>query len=262
MIRTLFSAATGMQAQQLNMDVISNNLANVNTTGFKKSRPDFQDLIYQNLQLAGMPSSTTTQVPAGIQVGLGVRPAAIQRLHLQGDFIKTDNSLDLAISGQGFFQIQHPNGETLYTRSGAFKLNADGQVVNSDGWMLLPEITIPEDAEEINVASDGTVSVRQGGQTTATQVGNIELVTFANPTGLESVGRNNFRPTDASGDPIAGIPGENGVGEIEQGYLELSNVSVVDEMVAMIVAQRAYEANSKAVQTGDQLLSLANGLKR
>ena len=262
MIRTLFSAATGMQAQQLNMDVISNNLANVNTTGFKKGRPDFQDLIYQTLQLAGMASSATTQVPTGMQVGLGVRPAAVQRLFIQGDFVKTDNSLDLAIEGQGFFQIQHPNGETLYTRSGAFKLDADGRVVNSDGWLLLPEITIPADAEQINVASDGTVSVRQAGNTAAVQVGNIELVTFANPTGLDGVGRNNFRLTDASGDAIAGTPGEDGLGQIQQGYLELSNVAVVDEMVAMIVAQRAYEANSKAIQAGDQLLQLANNLRR
>lgn len=262
MIRTLFSAATGMQAQQLNMDTISNNLANVNTTGFKKGRPDFQDLIYQTLQLAGMASSATTEVPTGMQVGLGVRPAAIQRLFIQGDFVKTDNSLDLAVEGQGFFQVQHPNGDTLYSRSGAFKLDSDGRVVNSDGWLLLPEITIPADAEQINVASDGTVSVRQAGNTAAVQVGNIELVTFSNPTGLDGAGRNNFRATDASGDPIAGTPGEDGLGEIQQGYLELSNVSVVDEMVAMIVAQRAYEANSKSIQAGDQILQMANNLRR
>ncbi len=262
MIRTLYSAATGMQAQQLNMDVISNNLSNVNTTGFKKSRPDFQDLIYQNLQLAGMPSSATTQVPAGLEVGLGVRPAALQKLFLQGDLVKTDNSLDLAIEGQGFFQIQHPNGETLYSRSGAFKLDSDGRIVNSDGWLLLPEITIPQDAEQISVAPDGTVSVRQAGNTAATQVGEVQLVLFPNPNGLESTGRNNFRPTDASGDPVEGTPGEDGNGQIQQGYLELSNVSVVDEMVAMIVAQRAYEANSKAIQAGDQLLQLANNLRR
>lgn len=262
MIRTLFSAATGMQAQQLNMDTIANNLANVNTTGFKKARPDFQDLIYQTLQLAGMASSATTQVPTGMQVGLGVRPAAVQRLFIQGNFVKTDNSLDMAIEGQGFFQVQHPNGDTLYSRAGAFKLDSDGRVVNSDGWLLLPEITVPADAEQINVASDGTVSVRQAGNTAAVQVGNIELVTFANPTGLDGAGRNNYRPTDASGDPITGTPGEDGLGEIQQGYLELSNVSVVDEMVAMIVAQRAYEANSKAIQAGDQLLQLANNLRR
>lgn len=262
MQRSIWTAATGMQAQQLNIDIIANNLANVNTTGFKKSRADFQDLIYQTIQAPGMASSSETMVPTGMQVGHGVRTAAIQKMFIQGDYLKTENELDVALDGRGFFQVLLPNGETAYTRSGAFKLDADGRVVNSEGYVLLPEMTIPSDTVKINIGADGTVTVTQAGSSAATQVGAIELAYFPNPAGLESMGRNEFRATDASGDAVTGTPGEDGLGTLTQGFLEMSNVDVVDEMVAMIMGQRAYEINSKAIQTSDQMLQMVNNLKR
>lgn len=262
MIRSLWSAATGMQAQTLNIDVISNNLANVSTSGFKKSRADFQDLLYQTLRAPGVSSSADTQVPTGIQVGHGVRPDATQKMFTQGEFQATENELDMAIEGDGFFQILQPNGESAYTRAGSFKIDSDGRVVTSDGFPMEPEITIPTDAVSLSIGTDGTVSVLLANETEGTEIGEIELADFTNPAGLDSIGRNLYRPTASSGDATVGTPGEDGYGTIAQGYLELSNVSVVDEMVNMIVAQRAYETNSKTIQASDEMLQTATNLRR
>jgi flagellar basal-body rod protein FlgG len=262
MIRSLWTAATGMQAQTLNIDMISNNLANVNTTGFKRSRADFQDLLYETFRPPGMASSADTTVPSGIQVGHGTRPAATQKIFLQGDFQHTQNDLDMAIEGDGFFQIQQPNGEIGYTRAGSFKIDSEGRIVTSDGFPMEPEIVVPPDSAAVSISTDGIVSVLLAGETTPTEVGTIELARFINPAGLESIGRNLFLPTGASGDVETGIAGEDGFGTIAQGYLEMSNVSVVDEMVNMITAQRAYEINSKAIQTSDDMLQIASNLKR
>lgn len=262
MIRSLWCAASGMEAQQLKMDNISNNLANASTVGFKRSRVDFQDLLYQTLKEPGVESTNGNQIPTGMQLGLGVRPAAITKIFLQGDYQKTDNDLDLAIEGRGFFQITLPDGTIAYTRCGAFKLDSEGTIVTSDGYKLEPEITIPSDATSITVTDDGTISVMTPGTTTPSEVGTIELATFPNQAGLKSIGRNLFIKTEASGDETTGTPGLDGYGTIAQGFLEMSNVSVVDEMVNMIVSQRAYEINSKAVQTSDEMLQTANNLKR
>ena len=262
MIRSLWTSATGMQAQALNLDVISNNLANVNTSGFKKSRAEFQDLLYETLRPAGTSSSQDTQVPAGIQLGHGTRPSSVLKIFSQGNMENTQNELDLAIEGDGFFQITLPNGENAYTRDGAFKLDSQGRIVNSDGFALKPEIAIPSDALSISVGLDGTVTVLQAGESIPSEIGTIELARFVNPAGLISMGKNLFIPSEASGDEITGTAGENGLGTLSQGFLEKSNVSVVDEMVNMITAQRAYESNSKAIQTADDMLQLANNVKR
>ena len=262
MIRALWTAASGMQAQQKNLDVVANNLANVNTTGFKKSRADFQDLMYQNLKTSGAPSTNATQVPTGIQIGLGTRLAAVTKIFTTGDFTQTGNELDMAIEGDGFYQIQLPDGGTGYSRSGAFKKDSTGRVVTSDGYPLLPAISIPSNATKVNIGNDGTVSVMQAGQNTPTQVGNIQLASFSNPSGLSAQGKNLFLPTDASGAATTGTPGQTGLGTIAQGFLEMSNVSVMEEMVNMIVGQRAYEINSKAVQASDEMLQTANNLRR
>jgi flagellar basal-body rod protein FlgG len=262
MIRALFTAATGMQAQQLNIDVISNNLANVNTTGFKRGRADFQDLLYQTLRQAGAASSNQTEIPTGIQLGLGARAAAVQRLFVQGDFQQTQNQLDVAIDGDGFFQILHPNGEVVYTRAGALKLDSQGRVVNSDGYPLEPEITIPNNATGITIGADGTVSVLQPGNAAPQQVGQLRLVNFANPAGLTGLGRGLFKTTTASGEPLEGAPGADGLGSLSQGFLELSNVSVVEEMVNLITGQRAYEINSKAIQAADEMLQVTTNVRR
>ena len=262
MIRSLWTSATGMQAQAMNLDVISNNLANVNTSGFKKSRAEFQDLLYETIQPAGTSSSQDTQVPAGIQLGHGTRPSTVLKIFSQGNMENTQNELDLAIEGDGFFQISLPNGETAYTRDGAFKLDSDGRIVNSDGFILEPEIAIPTDALSISVGMDGTVSVLQAGDSTPSEIGTIELARFVNSAGLISMGKNLFITSEASGDEMTGTAGENGLGTLAQGFLEMSNVSVVDEMVNMITAQRAYESNSKAIQAADDMLQLANNVKR
>ncbi len=262
MIRSLWTSATGMQAQALNLDVIANNLANVNTAGFKKSRAEFQDLLYETLRPAGTSSSQDSQVPTGIQIGHGTRPSTVLKIFTQGNMENTDNELDLAIEGDGFFQIILPNGETSYTRDGAFKLDRDGRMVNSDGFALEPEISIPSDAVSISVGMDGTVSVLQAGDSTPSEIGTIELARFVNPAGLISTGRNLYITSEASGDEMTGTPGEDGLGSIAQGFLEMSNVSVVDEMVSMITAQRAYEVNSKSIQTADEMLQMANNIKR
>jgi flagellar basal-body rod protein FlgG len=262
MIRSLWTAATGMQAQELNIDVIANNLANVNTSGFKKSRAEFQDLLYESMRPAGAASSADTTIPTGIQLGHGTRPSAVQKMFSQGDFENTQNELDWAIEGDGFFQIELPNGDTSYSRCGEFKLDADGRIVNADGFPLVPQLTIPSDTISITVGMDGTVSVIQAGDSTPSEIGTIQLARFVNAAGLRSLGKNLFVPTEGSGDEIIGTPGEDGLGSIAQGFLEMSNVSVVDEMVSMITAQRAYETNSKVIQTSDEMLQMANNLKR
>jgi len=251
-----------MEAQRINIDVISNNLANVNTTGFKKSRADFQELMYQSLKTAGAVSAEGTEVPTGIQIGLGVKPAAVQKIFEQGDFVSTSNPLDLVIEGRGFFQVTKPDGEIAYTRAGAFKVNSEGDIVTSDGYPMEPAITIPSDTLEITITSDGTVSALQAGSNTPVEVGQIELAQFVNPGGLKAIGKNLFLPTGSSGDPTTDNPESEGLGSINQGFIELSNVNVVEEMVNMIVSQRAYELNSKVIQSADEMLALANNIKR
>ncbi|HBA70991.1 MAG: flagellar basal body rod protein FlgG [Geobacteraceae bacterium GWC2_55_20] len=262
MIRALWTAASGMQAQQKNIDVVANNLANVNTTGFKRSRADFQDLMYQNLKSTGSPATNATQVPTGIQIGLGTRLAAVTKIFAPGDFSQTGNELDIAIEGDGFFQIQQPDGTTGYSRAGAFKRDSQGRIVTTDGNPLLPEIVIPSNATKINIGSDGTVSVQQAGQSAPTTVGSIQLAAFSNPAGLSAQGKNIYLPSDASGTATTGTPGQNGLGTVTQGLLEMSNVNVAEEMVNMIVGQRAYEINSKAVQASDEMLQTANNMRR
>ena len=262
MIRSLYSAATGMVAQQTQIDVISNNLSNVNTVGFKKHRAEFADLMYQVAEYAGTSTSQNSISPTGIEVGLGVRPTAVTKLFNQGNFKETGNNLDLAITGNGFFQIQLPDGSMGYTRNGSFKVDNEGAVVNSDGYRLIPEIVVPADVTSVNIGTDGVVTVLQGGQQQANQIGQIDIVNFVNPAGLHSLGNNMFINTTASGDPIAGQPGLNGMGQTRQGFVEMSNVSLVEEMTDLITAQRAYEASSKAIQTSDDMLQTTNQLKR
>jgi flagellar basal-body rod protein FlgG len=261
MIRALWTAASGMQSQQLNIDVIANNLANVNTTGFKKSRADFQDVMYQNMKTAGSPSTGATQA-AGIEIGLGSAPSAVTKIFTAGNITQSGNELDLAVEGDGFFQIQQADGTTAYTRAGNFKRDGQGRVVTSEGDPLLPEIVIPANTTKVSVGNDGTVSVLQSGQTGSTTIGTLQLATFQNPAGLHSMGKNLYQPTDSSGSATTGTPGQNGIGTVSQGYLEMSNVSVMEEMVNMIVGQRAYEINSKAVQAADEMLQQANNMKR
>ncbi len=250
-----------MEAQQLNIDVISNNLANVNTTGFKKSRVDFQDLLYQTLRPAGTTEAQGSQVPTGIQVGLGTRYSATEKVFSQGDFQQTGNELNLVIEGDGFFQVLLPDGSIAYTRDGSFKKDADGRMVTSDGFAIEPQITIPPEAKTVAIGSDGTVTATLPGQ--APQViGQIQIAKFSNPAGLENLGRNLYAVTKSSGDPITDTPGLNGLGTLQSGMIEMSNVKVVEEMVNMIIAQRAYEINAKAIQTSDEMLNIANNLRR
>ncbi len=262
MQRSMFIAATGMEAQKLNIDVISNNLANVNTNGFKKSRADFQELLYQDMKTAGAESAGGNEVPTGIQVGLGVKPAAVQKIFKQGDFVSTDNPLDVVIEGDGFFQITMPEGDTGYTRAGSFKLDSTGRIVNSDGYPLEPAITIPPDTLQLTISSDGTVSVLQPGSASTTSIGQIEIGQFINPGGLRALGKNLFSESGSSGSVSTANPGSDGLGTLNQGFLELSNVNIVEEMVNMIVSQRAYELNSKVVTSSDEMLRMANSLKR
>ena len=262
MSRALYTAATGMIAQQMNVDNIANNLANVNTTGFKKSKLEFQDLLYQQLRLAGATQAEGAQVPVELQIGYGTRPVATQRIFSQGTVISTNNPLDVSIDGDGFLQVTLPDGTVSYTRDGALKKSAEGNIVTSDGYTLEPQVTIPPDATAINISSDGEVSVLVPGDATMQTVGQLELARFVNPAGLKSVGRNLFLETEASGVPITGQPDTEGYGKLSQGFLELSNVEVVDEMVNMIVAQRAYEINARAIQTSEEMLANANNLKR
>jgi flagellar basal-body rod protein FlgG len=262
MIRALFTSATGMHAQETNIDVIANNLANVNTTGFKKSRADFEDLIYQYLIEPGSPTSATTSNPSGIQVGLGVKTSSVQKVFTQGDLTSTSNQLDIAIEGDGFFQVQMPDGSLAYTRSGTFRLDQQGQMVTPEGYPLAPGITIPQEALGITIGLDGTVSVRQPGQAAENNVGILTGVRFPNNTGLRAIGRNLYLETPSSGTPTTGVFSQVGFGTLNQGFLESSNVSIVDQVVSMITAQRAYEASSKGVSTADEMLSQAINLKR
>ncbi|MCE5359566.1 flagellar basal-body rod protein FlgG [Candidatus Igneacidithiobacillus taiwanensis] len=257
MMRSLYVAATGLEGEQTKMDVIANNLANVNTTGFKQSRAVFQDLLYQNLRQPGAQSSQTTQYPSGLQLGTGVRVMSTERLMTQGNLTQTGNALDVAINGQGFFQILQPNGTIAYSRDGTFQLNNQGQLVTSNGYLLQPPVTIPPNAQSITIGSDGTVSVVLPGQAAPQQVGTIQLANFINPTGLQSIGDNLYLQTGSSGAPQTGQPSLNGLGTVQQGYLESSNVNVVSELVDMIATQRAYEINSKAVSTSDAMLGYA-----
>lgn len=261
MIRALWTSATGMIAQQVNLDVVANNMANVNTAGFKRDRADFQDLMYQSLRLQGVTTEDGNQIPTGINIGHGAILAAVQKLFSQGNYQQTENQLDIAIEGNGFLQVTLPSGDTAYTRSGSLKSDSQGRVVTDDGYLITPNLTIPQNTTNISIETDGTVSVTVQGQQAPQQIGTIELATFANQAGLKAMGKNLFLETDASGTPVTGKPGENGVGTVLQGYLEGSNVNVVQEMVNMIVGQRAYEANSKSIQAADEMLRLANNLK-
>jgi flagellar basal-body rod protein FlgG len=261
MIRALYSAASGMTAQQMNVDTIANNLANANTNGFKMRRTQFQDLLYQSVVQPGAAAGSQTTIPSGLQLGLGTRPVANEIIFAQGNFQQTDNPLDVVIQGKGFFQVRRPSGEVAYTRDGGFQLDRDGNVVTSSGDPIEPQITIPSQAQTITIASDGTVSYTQPGQTATQVAGQIQLANFANPAGLNSIGGNLFMPTDASGDPTVGNPGgQEGLGSLMQGYVEGSNVSIVEEFINMIVAQRSYEASSKVVKAADEMYQQVNNI--
>ncbi len=260
MMRALWSSASGMNSMQLNMDVISNNLANTNTLGFKRSRADFEDLLYQTVRMAGTENADGTQVPTGMQIGMGSRPTAVQKIFTQGDYENTGNELDWAIEGRGFFKVVS-NGEELYTRAGAFKLDKDGYIVTSNGDRLQPEFAVPSGTTKITIDSYGLLVASDGSGTPLAST-QLTIFDFANPAGLNSIGRNLYRPTQASGDPVEGNPGTEEFGTISQGFLEQSNVDVVKEMIDMIVTQRAYELNSKTVQTSDEMLGIASNLKR
>lgn len=254
MMRSLWIAKTGMEAQQTQLDHISHNLANVSTFGYKRSQAVFEDLMYQNLRQSGAPETEQTTLPTGLQVGLGVRPVASSRVFTQGSLTQSENALDIAITGKGFFQIQRPDGTTAYTRDGSFKVDANGQMVTNNGDTLLPGITVPANALSVTIAADGAVSVMVPGQTAAQGLGQIQLANFINPNGLDPQGQNLFTETASSGAPQVGAPGVNSLGTLKQGFTEGSNVNVVEELVQMIQTQRAYELNSKAVQTSDQML--------
>ncbi|MCU7851668.1 MAG: flagellar basal-body rod protein FlgG [Candidatus Thiodiazotropha sp. (ex Monitilora ramsayi)] len=258
MYPALWIAKTGLDAQQTNMSVIANNLANVNTTGFKRDRPVFNDLIYQNLRQVGAQSSENTELPSGLMLGTGVKVVATQKEHSQGNIVQTGNSLDVAIQGKGYFQVLHPDGNIVYSRDGTFSLTADGIIVTPNGYELQPAMTVPSDSTSMTIGSDGVVSVLQSGSTTPTQIGQVELAYFVNPQGLEPIGDNLFRETNASGGVNTAIPGSDSTGTLIQGALESSNVNVVEELVNMIETQRAYEMNSKAISTTDEMLSYVN----
>lgn len=254
MIRSLWIAKTGLDAQQTQMDVISNNLANVSTNGFKRSRAVFEDLLYQTIRQPGAQSSQQTQVPSGLQIGTGVRPVAAERIHTQGNLQQTGNQLDVAIQGAGFFQVLMPDGTTAYTRDGSFQSNSQGQLVTSNGFTIQPALTIPANATSVTIGTDGVVSVTQPGVAAPVQVGSLQLATFINPAGLQSQGSNLYQETASSGTPNTTVPGTNGSGTLNQNFVETSNVNVVEEMVNMIQTQRAYEINSKAITASDQML--------
>ena len=264
MMRSLWTAASGMTGQQFNIDTISHNLSNVNTTGFKKNRADFEDLLYQNRRIAGTPATELTVVPTGIQVGHGVRVAATQKMFTQGALQQTGVISDMAIQGEGFFRTLLIDGTYGYTRDGSFKIDSNGQLVTSNGYRVMPEVVLPEDfvRDSVTVTQDGRITVKVAGSDEPIEVGQMELYRFTNPAGLQAIGENAFKVTNASGEAIAGRPGFDGMGKIIHKFLEMSNVSVVNEMVNMIVAQRAYELNSKAIQTSDTMLGIANNLKR
>jgi flagellar basal-body rod protein FlgG len=263
MIRALYSAGSGLNAQQMSIDNIAHNLANANTAGFKARRTQFQDLLYQSFLQPGAAAGSQTTVPSGLQLGLGARPAANSIVFSQGNFEQTGNPLDVVIQGKGFFQVRRPTGEVAYTRAGNFQLDRDGNLVTASGDPIEPQITLPQQAQTITIASDGTVSYTQPGQTAVQVAGQIQLANFTNPGGLNSIGGGLFMPTDASGDPTVGNPGgQEGLGTLQQGYLEASNVSVVEEFINMITSQRAYEANTKVVKAADEMYSQVNNLTR
>lgn len=255
MIRSLWIAKTGLDAQQTQLDTISHNLANVATNGYKRSHAVFEDMLYQNMRQAGGQSTQQTMLPTGLQIGTGVRPVATSRIFTQGNLQQTGNQLDLAINGNGFFPVQLPDGTQAYTRDGSFRIDAEGQLVSPNGYPLAPPIALPAATQSITIGLDGIISAQVSGQATPVQIGQIQLATFVNPAGLDPRGQNLFTETAASGTPIVGQPGINGAGELSQGYVETSNVNVVEELVAMIQTQRAYEINSKAIQTSDQMLA-------
>jgi flagellar basal-body rod protein FlgG len=254
MIRSLWIAKTGLEAQQTQMDVISNNLANVGTNGFKRSRAVFEDLLYQTMRQPGAQSSQQTQLPTGLQLGTGVRPVAAERLFTQGNLQQTGNNKDVAVDGQGFFQVLMPEGSTAYTRAGSFSVNSQGQLVTSSGYLVQPAISIPLETQVLNISRDGVVGVVLPNSTTVVEVGTLQLANFMNPAGLEARGENLYVETSASGAPVVSTPGSNGFGFLSQGYVETSNVNVVEEMVNMIQTQRAYDINSKAITASDQML--------
>ncbi|MCL5802128.1 MAG: flagellar basal-body rod protein FlgG [Gammaproteobacteria bacterium] len=254
----LWVAKTGLDAQQMRLAVVSNNLANVNTTGFKRSRAVFEDLLYQNVRQVGAQSSQNTQLPSGLSLGTGVRPVATEKLFTQGNLVQTSNPLDMAIQGRGFFQVNTPDGTLAYTRDGSFQVDAQGQMVTSNGYILQPAITVPQNTISVTVGSDGVVSALVAGSTAPTQIGNLQLADFINPTGLQPMGENLYRESTASGSPQTGNPGLTGLGTLVQGSVESSNVNVVEELVNMIETQRAYEMNSKAIATADQMLQYVN----
>jgi flagellar basal-body rod protein FlgG len=254
MMRALNTAATGMQAQQTNVDVIAHNLANVNTTGFRRERAEFEDLIYQTIRTPGGTLSEGQKLPTGIQIGEGVRTVSTTQIHMQGSLLQDGGSLDLAIEGSGFFQVTRPGGQISYTRSGNFKTDADGRLVTVDGYQVDPPIVLPTNATAITITQDGVISVTLPNQTASQEVGKIELATFANPAGLLAIGGTQFLPTDASGVPILAQPGQDGMGTVQQGFLEASNVEVVNEMIDLIASQRAYECNQKVITTADEML--------
>ncbi len=261
-MRALHIGATGMLAQQFLVEATANNVANLNTTAFKKSRAVFQDLFYQNIRQVGSISSDDgTTVPVGVQAGLGVRTSGVYRIHTTGNLLPTDNSLDLAINGRGYFQVQHPNGETVYTRAGSFQINQDGQLVTVDGYLIQPQVDIPENATEITINQSGEVYVSTDGDVIPQQVGQLELAVFANDAGLEALGDNLYRQTNASGIPNINQPGTQGYGLVLQGFLESSNVEAVEEITTMISAQRAYEMNSKVIETADQISAAATNIR-
>jgi flagellar basal-body rod protein FlgG len=249
-----------MHGQQLSIDVIANNLANVSTTGFKKSKVDFQDLLYQAMKVPGSPTSTDTESPTGIQIGLGVKPVAVSKIFTQGDLIQTENELDVAIEGNGFLQVEMPNGDTAYTRAGAFKIDGDGRLTNSDGYPILPALTIPDGSRQISISETGIVSAIVGDDTESTEIGNLELASFINNSGLSSIGKNLLLETEASGTATTGTPGEDGLGTLLQTFLEGSNVNIVEELANMITTQRAFEINSKTIQTSDEMMQTTNQL--
>ncbi|MCK7521079.1 MAG: flagellar basal-body rod protein FlgG [Ignavibacteriales bacterium] len=260
MLRALTTAATGMIAQQVNLDVIANNLANVNTTGYKKVRAEFQDLLSQTLKAPGAQGAQGTNQPVGIQIGLGVRTAATERVTTAGALKSTGNPLDVAIEGDGYFQVQMDDGNTAYTRDGSFKIDASGQLTTSDGYVIQPQITIPQNATDVTITPDGRVSVKTAGDAASTEVGAIQLAQFVNPSGLIAAGKNLFLESSASGDPVQGEGGQDGFGTIQQGFLESSNVQVVEELISMIQAERAFEVNSKAITSSDSMLKTVNRL--
>ncbi len=261
-MRSLSIAATGMQAQQLNVEVISNNIANMNTTGFKRQRAEFQDLLYQNLERPGASTSSAgTTAPMGIQVGVGVKAGSVGRVTQQGAIERTDNTTDLAISGRGYFQVQMPDGTTAFTRAGNFAADAEGRLVTSDGYPIEPAITIPNEAISISISRDGVVEATVQGQAASQQLGQIELAAFVNPAGLEAIGDNLFLETAASGSPNTATPGSAGYGTLMQGFLETSNVNPVEEISALIVAQRAYEMNAKVITASDEMLQTATQVR-